>query len=116
MDEHTWLQTFIAPLASRPGWGPGDDAALVAIPDGEVAVLSVDTLVVDTHWRYPWLTDAELARHALLVALSDLAAMGARPLGVVFLSKPRSGAGGDPFRNLNSPGDLAEEKARESVS
>lgn len=54
----------------------GDDAAIVR-PDGNLAV-AVDTLVAGVH--FPEKADAALiARRALRVNLSDMAAMGARP-------------------------------------
>ncbi len=58
--------------------GPGDDASLVQIPPGSVAVSSIDTLVADVH--FPAAAPADLVGfRALGVSLSDLAAMGAEP-------------------------------------
>lgn len=62
--------------------GPGDDAAVVALPAGEALVTSVDTLVADVH--FPASAAPQLiAQRALRVAVSDLAAMGATPLAAV---------------------------------
>ncbi|MEM7218153.1 MAG: thiamine-phosphate kinase [Pseudomonadota bacterium] len=62
--------------------GPGDDAALLRLDDGDQLVSSVDTLVEAVH--FPTGAPPErIARRALGVAVSDLAAMGARPLGVL---------------------------------
>ncbi len=59
--------------------GIGDDCALLQVPAGEQLAVSVDTLVADVH--FPVDADAELiAERALRTNLSDLAAMGARPL------------------------------------
>ncbi|UZJ44506.1 thiamine-phosphate kinase [Marinimicrobium sp. C6131] len=59
--------------------GVGDDAALLQPPAGEVLAVSVDTLVNGVH--FPDGAPAEeIAQRALRVNLSDLAAMGARPL------------------------------------
>lgn len=56
----------------------GDDAAIVEVPQGKQAVMSVDTLVSGIH--FPEQTSAaDIAYKALAVNLSDLAAMGARP-------------------------------------
>jgi thiamine-monophosphate kinase len=58
--------------------GVGDDAALLRVPDGEVLVAAVDTLVEGVHFS----TDAppaSIGHRALAVNLSDLAAMGAHP-------------------------------------
>ena len=63
--------------------GPGDDAAVVRIPAGEHAVLSCDLSVEDVHVRRAWLTWEEIGWRATASALSDLAAMGARPLGAL---------------------------------
>ncbi len=63
--------------------GPGDDAAVVEIPAGERAVLSCDLSVEDVHFRREWLTWEEIGWRAVASALSDLAAMGARPQGAL---------------------------------
>ena len=58
--------------------GIGDDAAVLSMPAGHSLVVSTDTLVEGVH--FPESADAEkLARRALRVNLSDLAAMGAQP-------------------------------------
>jgi thiamine-monophosphate kinase len=59
--------------------GPGDDAALL---DGGW-VVSTDLSVEDVHFRRRWLTDREIGYRAAAAALSDLAAMAARPVGVL---------------------------------
>lgn len=67
---------------SRPGivLGPGDDCALLAVPAGSHLAMSMDTLNEAVH--FPAEADAaELAQRCLRVNLSDLAAMGAEPLG-----------------------------------
>ncbi|MEM7248030.1 MAG: thiamine-phosphate kinase [Acidobacteriota bacterium] len=74
-----------------PSWlGPGDDACFV--PPGALAsglVLSTDALEEELHFRPGWLSPHELGRRLLATALSDLAAMGAEPLGhLVALSWP----------------------------
>lgn len=69
--------------------GIGDDCALLSIaPDQQLAV-SMDVLVETVH--FPAGADATLiAERALAVNLSDLAAMGARPLGFTLgLTLPR---------------------------
>jgi len=69
-------------------WGPrasgvGDDAAVLGLPRGESLVASVDTAVENRHFVRGWLTTRELARRAVVAALSDLAAMAATPAGVL---------------------------------
>jgi thiamine-monophosphate kinase len=63
--------------------GIGDDAAMFAVPRGEQVVASVDAAVEHRHFRREWMSARELARRAVIAALSDLAAMGARPLGIL---------------------------------
>jgi thiamine-monophosphate kinase len=58
--------------------GIGDDAALLAVPAGQVLAVSTDTLVCGVHFP----TDTapfDIGWKALAVNLSDLAAMGATP-------------------------------------
>ena len=67
----------------RGAWtlGIGDDAAVLRPRPGHDLVLTTDTLVEGVHFRWA-LTDARsLGRKTLAVNLSDLGAMGARPLG-----------------------------------
>ncbi|WP_019806381.1 AIR synthase related protein, partial [Saccharomonospora halophila] len=61
--------------------GPGDDAAVVAAPDGRV-VLTTDTLVEGVHFRLDW-SPRPVGRKAAAVNLADVAAMGATPTSVV---------------------------------
>ena len=55
--------------------GPGDDAAV--LPPSRGPVVTVDTSVEGVHFPLGWDDPAGIARRALAVALSDLAAMGA---------------------------------------
>ena len=57
--------------------GPGDDAALVAVPDGRV-VVSTDLLVDTRHFRRDWATGVDIGRRAAAQNLSDINAMGGR--------------------------------------
>jgi thiamine-monophosphate kinase len=63
--------------------GIGDDAALLDVPSGARLVVSTDTSVEGVHFRREWLRPEEIGWRATMAALSDLAAMGARPLGVL---------------------------------
>lgn len=70
-----------APRAGGPVLlGVGDDCALLIPPPGEVLAVSTDMLVEDRHF-FPGADPEALGHKALAVNLSDLAAMGARPLG-----------------------------------
>jgi thiamine-monophosphate kinase len=58
--------------------GIGDDAALLAVPAGQLLAVSTDTLVAGVH--FPHATSPyDIGWKALAVNLSDLAAMGATP-------------------------------------
>ncbi|SMF23322.1 thiamine-phosphate kinase [Alteromonadaceae bacterium Bs31] len=59
--------------------GVGDDCSLLQLPAEKQLAISVDTLLADVH--FPADGDPEaIAERALCVSLSDLAAMGAKPL------------------------------------
>ncbi len=58
--------------------GVGDDAAILEVSPGYQLVAAVDTLVAGVHFPPQAAGDA-VARRALRVNLSDMAAMGARP-------------------------------------
>jgi thiamine-monophosphate kinase len=55
----------------------------VEVPPGEKLVITTDTSVDGVHFRREWLNHFEIGYRATAAALSDLAAMGARPLGIV---------------------------------
>jgi thiamine-monophosphate kinase len=61
----------------------GDDAAVVDVPPGDKLVITTDTSVDGVHFRREWLNHFEIGYRATAAALSDLAAMAARPLGIV---------------------------------
>lgn len=70
----------------RPGPGVqvpvGDDAAVLRAV-GPRAVLCIDTLVEDQDFRLRWATFGDVGHKAAAVNLSDLAAMGAQPRGLL---------------------------------
>lgn len=63
--------------------GIGDDAAVLAARAGGALVASTDTSVEGVHFRREWLAPEEIGYRAAAAALSDLAAMGAVPLGLL---------------------------------
>lgn len=79
--EDDLIARWLKPLATDPAaLGLTDDCARLAAPAGEDLILKVDAVAEGIHFfpDDPW--DA-VARKALRVNLSDLAAKGARPLG-----------------------------------
>jgi len=82
-----------------------DDAASVAVPGGGSIVVSVDSVVAGVHVDLALSSPADVGWKALMGALSDLAAMGARPLGaLVALCAPA----GQPELVLGVMGGVAE--------
>ena len=75
---------FAAAPCAQPGAGValgiGDDCALLDLPPGEQLAVSTDTLVAGVHFPDPC-DPFLLGQRALAAAASDLAAMGATPLG-----------------------------------
>ena len=78
--EDEMIETMFAPLAGQGGLGLKDDAALVSPPAGQELVLTTDAIVAGVHF-FADDPPESLARKALRVNLSDLAAKGADPLG-----------------------------------
>lgn len=70
--------------------GPGDDAAVLAAPDGRM-VISTDMLVEGRHFRFDWSSPHDVGRKAIAQNAADIEAMGATPTGfVVGLAVPAS--------------------------
>jgi thiamine-monophosphate kinase len=77
--EFALIERYFRPLATDPGaFGLVDDAALYAPPRGEELVLTLDTIAAGVHF-FADDPPAAVARKALRVNLSDLAAKGAVP-------------------------------------
>jgi thiamine-monophosphate kinase len=75
------IERFFRPLsAGFPGaYRLTDDAASIAVPVGQELAVTTDAVVAGVHFL-PSDAPADIARKALRVNLSDLAAKGARPL------------------------------------
>jgi thiamine-monophosphate kinase len=61
--------------------GIGDDCALLSIPDGYELAVTTDTMVENVHF-FAGVDPQQLGHKLLAVNLSDLAAMGAKPISV----------------------------------
>jgi thiamine-monophosphate kinase len=89
--EDRLIARHFKPLARHPGaFGLEDDAAVLKIPAGHEVVLKTDAIVGGIHFFPNDPADA-VARKALRVNLSDLAAKGAKPAGfLVSIVLPRT--------------------------
>ncbi|MEZ0310831.1 MAG: thiamine-phosphate kinase [Myxococcota bacterium] len=76
------IQRYVKPRGAGVVVGIGDDAALVRAV-APAAVLTTDMLVEDVDFRLAWATWSDIGHKAAAVNLSDLAAMGARPRGLL---------------------------------
>ena len=79
-DEFSRIARYFAPLAGEAALGLRDDAAVLAPPPERELVLTVDQMLEGVHFL-PGDDPALIARKLLRRNLSDLAAMGAAPLG-----------------------------------
>ena len=79
--EDELIARYFRPLAKHPGaLGLGDDAAVLTPPEGCDLVLTTDGVIAGVHFFADDAPDM-VARKALRMNLSDLAAKGAKPLG-----------------------------------
>lgn len=81
--ESDLIRAFVERWGERSN-GIGDDAALVDVPPGEKLVISTDAAVENVHFRRANISPEEIGHRAAAAAISDLAAMAARPLGLLF--------------------------------
>jgi thiamine-monophosphate kinase len=71
--------------------GIGDDCAILRPPPGHELLVTTDFSLEDRHFRRAWHTPASIGHRTLARGLSDLAAMGAKPLAVFLsLAMPKS--------------------------
>ncbi len=82
LSERDIIKNFIAPLAQIQSLQLNceEDAAVLEFPAGKMLVMTTDAIIENTHF---FMTDPPetIAKKALRVNLSDLAAMGAHPIG-----------------------------------
>jgi thiamine-monophosphate kinase len=89
------------PRGGRTIVGIGDDAAVLAAPDGRV-VATMDLLVEARHFRRDWSGPADIGGKAAARNLADVAAMGAVPVALLV--------------GLAAPADLPVEWAQDLVA
>ena len=82
LNEFGLIRTFFNQTAPKGYVGVGDDCAVFPVQPGFQLAVSTDTLIENQHF-FPDADPATIGHKALAVGLSDLAAMGARPMGCV---------------------------------
>jgi thiamine-monophosphate kinase len=90
MDEFDIISRYFAPLAGEGAFGLKDDAALVPARAGQDLIVTTDAIMEGVDF-FAFDPSDSIARKALRVNLSDLAAKGAEPAHYLLnLSLPRS--------------------------
>lgn len=83
MNEFEIIRRFFEPLSQTSSWvnlGIGDDAAILNCSEGSQFVIASDTLNENVHFPKGF-SAFDTAYRALMCNLSDMAAMGAEPVG-----------------------------------
>ncbi len=114
-NEFELIARYFAPLAAgEPGaFALTDDAAVLGLEPGQRMAITTDTIVESVHF----LADdppAVVAAKALRVNLSDLAAMGARPIAYLITMALPAETGDDWLERF--AGGLEREQARYGIS
>jgi thiamine-monophosphate kinase len=92
LSEFSLIYRYFAALGGGPAvdLSVGDDCAILRLAPGERLATSVDTMVAGVHFHDDMFPE-DVGFRAVSVAASDLAAMGARPLGMtVALTLPEA--------------------------
>ena len=98
--EDRLIARYFRPLATAPGaLGLVDDAAALTPPPGCDLVLTTDGVIAGVHF-FPDDPPDMVARKALRMNLSDLAAKGAKPLGFLLSVALPDGGGRDLDQRL----------------
>lgn len=77
------LRTMFSTLPDNGFEGIGDDCAVYPITDSEALVFTSDTLCEGVHFLRQGASASEIGGKSLMVNLSDVAAMGARPIATL---------------------------------
>jgi thiamine-monophosphate kinase len=81
LGERALIEGIRSIIRQPPGVGPGDDSAIIPFYDGEI-IACVDTVSFERHFP-KGMTYEEFGWMAAAVNISDLAAMGAEPVGLL---------------------------------
>lgn len=101
------IRAIAQALGERAG-GLGDDCALIDL-GGHFLTVSCDISVEGVHFRREWLSPEEIGWRAASGALSDLAAMGAEPIGVLAsLAVPPDSPSSDSVAVMEGIGQAAD--------
>ncbi|CAH0138635.1 thiamine-phosphate kinase [Roseomonas sp. CECT 9278] len=92
--EFALIARHFRPLAGQGALDLADDAAVLDIPAGRRLVIAADAMVEGVHYL-PDDPPETIGRKLLRVNLSDLAAMGAAPLGYLMTTTFQRGVGDD---------------------
>ncbi len=102
--EFDLLRAIYARLGSAAA-ALGDDCALVRV-GGTTLAASIDASLEGVHFRTDWLSFEEIGWRAAAAALSDLAAQGAKPIGVLVTLGIPSGNGKRETGNVNDATEI----------
>jgi thiamine-monophosphate kinase len=78
-----WLRETLGAPGAHVLCSVGDDAAVLRMGPSKALVSSTDTLVEGVDFLFDWASFADVGHKASAVNLSDLAAMGAKPTGLL---------------------------------
>jgi thiamine-monophosphate kinase len=93
----------------------GDDCALIPF-GGKMLAVSTDAAIEGVHFRTDWLTLEEIGRRSTAAALSDLAAEGATPSGVlVALGVPPQATDAEVAAVMRGAGEATSELSAQVV-
>jgi thiamine-monophosphate kinase len=84
LDEFSLIRVFLNEIRAKPclPLGPSDDACVLGLPSNEV-VLTTDSLVEGVHFTRDICSFEDVGYKAVMVNISDISAMGARPLSIL---------------------------------
>lgn len=112
-DEFSRIARYFVPLAGEEGLGLANDAAVLKPPAGRELVLTVDQMLEGVHFLSGD-DPALIARKLLRRNLSDLAAMGAVPMGYLLTTALPPGLEEDWLAGFSA--GLAEDQKRYGIS